>query len=63
MGMKKNRKKSNFSANFFTKERPKVTPSNNVDDYSKIEEIKWNKDVLSGKTKVVGSLPKNKKMI
>ena len=61
--MKKNSKKQcNFSADFFTKERPKAKPSNDK-DYSKIEEIKWNKNILSGKTKVVATLPKDKKML
>lgn len=52
---------------FFTKERSidktSSTKENKKDDYSKIEEIKWNKDILSGKTKIVGSLPKNNKML
>ena len=47
---------------FFTKYRDDSKKSKK-EDYSKIEEIKWSKDVLSGKRKVVGSLPNNKKMI
>ena len=42
---------------FFTKVRT-IAKSDDKCSYSKIEEIKWNKSVLQGKTKVVGSLPK-----
>ena len=42
---------------FFTKSRP-IAKGNNKDSYSKIEEIKWNKDILEGKNKVVGTIPK-----
>ena len=31
--------------------------SNNTNDYSKIEEIKWNEDILNGDNKVIASLP------
>ena len=47
---------------FFTKTRDSKKVNNEKrqnDDYSKIEEIKWNKDILSGKNKIVGTLPKN----
>lgn len=47
---------------FFSKYRENPKKSNK-DDYSKIEEIEWNKDVLTGKKKVVASLPNNKKML
>ena len=47
---------------FFSKYRGE-NKKNNQDDYSKIEEIKCNKDILCGKNKIIGSLPKNKKMI
>lgn len=47
---------------FFTKNRDSVNEKKS-DKYSKIEEIKWNKDVLSGKNKVIGSLPSRKKVL
>lgn len=49
-------------SDFFTKTRDSKKVNNEKrqnDDYSKIEEIKWNKDILSGKNKIVGTLPKN----
>lgn len=47
--------------NFFTKERKNDKVKNNKrNNYSKIEEINWNKNILSGKNKVVCTLPKNK---
>ena len=47
---------------FFSKIRDNSKKSKK-EEHSKIEEIEWNKDVLSGKSKVVGSLPDNKKML
>ena len=47
--------------NFFTKERK--TKVVQKDDYSKIESINWKKEILQGKSKVIGSLPNDKKMI
>ena len=51
-----------FPKKFFSEYREKKVERKN-DDYSKIEEIKWNKDVIAGKRKVEGSLPKERKMI
>lgn len=42
---------------FFTKIRP-IAKCNSKETYSKIEEIKWNKNILQGKNKVVGTLSK-----
>ena len=44
---------------FFTRSRDNVKKSKN-NDYSKIEEITWNKDILNGKKKLIGCLPTNK---
>lgn len=48
--------------NFFTRYRER---NNNTkeEEYSKIEEIKWNKDIITGKNYVVGSLPQKKKVL
>ena len=51
---------------FFTKINDNKKNANNKDNedkYAKIEEIKWNKDVLAGKRKIVGTLPKDNKML
>ncbi len=55
-------RKSILSKSFFSVKRDKTITKEN-DDYSKIEEIKWKKDILTGKNKVIASLPKDKKMI
>lgn len=47
---------------FFSKYRENNKPKEEK-SYEKIEEVKWNKDILSGKNKVVASLPTNKKML
>lgn len=55
-------RKSILSKSFFSVKRDKTITKEN-DDYSKIKEIKWKKDILTGKNKVIASLPKDKKMI
>jgi hypothetical protein len=42
---------------FFTKVRP-IAKGKEKSSYSKIEEIKWNKDILQGKNKVIGTISK-----
>ena len=47
--MAKDKKIATFPSGFFTKVRPKVTPSKDPDD--KIIPIKWSKEVLEQKKK------------
>lgn len=52
---------SKFSNSFFEKRRPNVRESNmkvNPDD--KVIPIKWSKDVLNGKKKVIVKISNNK---
>lgn len=47
---------------FFSKYREN-SKKEQKEDYSKIEEIKWKKDILEGKSKVIASLPIDKKVL
>ena len=56
-------KKAILPKNFFCQYRENQPKCDKKDNYSKIEEIKWKSSVIKGKTKDVGSLPADKKMI
>ena len=56
-------RKSILPKSFFSQYREVQPKCDKKDNYSKIEEVKWNTSIIKGKNKVVGSLPSNKKMI
>lgn len=56
------KRKDTLPKNFFSINR-KVTKKETNEEYSEIQEIQWGKDILTGKNKIVASLPKSKKIL
>lgn len=56
------KRKDTLPKNFFSINR-KVTNEETNEEYSGIQEIQWFKDILTGKNKIVASLPKSKKTL
>lgn len=56
------KRKDTLPKNFFSINR-KVTKKETNEEYSEIQEIQWGNDILTGKNKIVASLPKSKKIL
>lgn len=56
------KRKDTLPKNFFSINR-KITKKETNEEYSEIQEIQWGKDILTGKNKIVASLPKSKKIL